>query len=123
MTMPGSVRAAQVVILATFGVGLLLTVLVGSFFGAEEAGRVFSPFLMSVALSVAAFLYAKKGNSVRITSLVLASTQILLALSATARGAPLGIVPLGSAITVIILLSGHSARQWFRRQRPNGAPQ
>ncbi|MEU3196556.1 MULTISPECIES: hypothetical protein [unclassified Streptomyces] len=120
LAMPGSVRAAQVVIFVMFGLGVLLTALVGAVVGAEEAGRFFSTYLMSVALFVLAFRYPKAGNGVRVASIVLASVQILFALSATAQGVPLGILPLGTAITVIVLLSQGSAGRWFRRHRTNG---
>lgn len=122
LTMPGSVRAAQIVIFATFGLGVLLTVLVGVTVGAESAGRFFSTYLMTVALFVLAFRYPTAGNGVRVASLVLASVQILLALSATAQGVLLGIVPLGTAVAVVALLGQGSAGQWFRRPRANGVP-
>lgn len=120
--MPGPVRAAQIVIFATFGLGVLLTVLVGVAVGAEPAGRFFSTYLMTVVLFVLAFRYPRAGNGVRIASIVLASVQILLALSATAQGVPLGILPLGTAVAVVVLLSQGSAGQWFRRPRANGVP-
>ncbi|MBT3151551.1 hypothetical protein HTV45_11760 [Streptomyces sp. CHD11] len=122
LAMPGSVRAAQIVIFVTFGLGVLITVLVGAVVGAEEAGRFFSTYLMSVALFVLAFRYPKAGNGVRVASIVLASVQILFALSATAQGVPLGILPLGTAIAVVVLLSQGSAGRWFRRHRADGVP-
>ncbi|GGV26511.1 hypothetical protein GCM10010293_25090 [Streptomyces griseoflavus] len=120
--MPGSVRAAQIVIFATFGIGVLLTVVTAATVGAEEAGRFFSTYLMALVLFVLAFQYRKAGNGVRVASIVLASVQILFALSAAAQGVPLGIVPLGTAVAVIVLLSQGSAGQWFRRQRVTGTP-
>ncbi|KES03863.1 hypothetical protein BU52_28225 [Streptomyces toyocaensis] len=122
LTMPGPVRAAQIVIFATFGLGVLLTVLVGVTVGAESAGRFFATYLMTVALFVLAFRYPTAGNGVRVASIVLASVQILFALSATAQGVPLGILPLGTAVAVVVLLGQGSAGQWFRRPRSNGVP-
>ncbi|GGW85586.1 hypothetical protein GCM10010297_02980 [Streptomyces malachitofuscus] len=122
LVMPGPVRAAQIVIFVTFGLGVLLTVLVAVAAGAESSGRFFSTYLMTVVLFILAFQYPKAGNGVRVTSIVLASVQILFALSATAQGIPLGILPLGTAIAVIVLLSQGSAGQWFRRPRANGVP-
>ncbi|MCT7354658.1 hypothetical protein N4P33_21215, partial [Streptomyces sp. 15-116A] len=121
-TMPAPVRAAQIVIFATLGLGVLLTVLVAAGAGAQASGRFFSTYLMTFVLFVLAFRYPKAGNGVRITSIVLASVQILFALSATARGIPLGIVPLGSAIAVIVLLSQGSSGAWFKRPRSHGVP-
>ncbi|MEY7978311.1 hypothetical protein AB8O53_18560, partial [Streptomyces pilosus] len=120
--MPGSVRAAQIVIFATFGLGVLLTVVAAATAGPEEAGRFFSTYLMSLVLFVLAFQYRKAGNGVRVASLVLASVQILFALSAAAQGVPLGILPLGAAVAIIVLLSQGSAGQWFRRRHTTGTP-
>ncbi|MFZ4151401.1 hypothetical protein [Streptomyces pseudogriseolus] len=120
--MPGPVRAAQIVMFATFGIGVLLTVLVATGEGAEAAGRFFSGYLMPAVLFVLAFFFQKAGNGVRVASIVLACLQILFALSGTARGVPLGIVPLGTGIAVLVLLSRAPAKQWFRRQRANGVP-
>ncbi|MBA8948393.1 hypothetical protein ACWDY7_34335 [Streptomyces calvus] len=120
--MPGPVRAAQIVIFATTGLAVLLTVLVAVAAGAEASGRFFATYLMSAVLCVLAFRYPTAGNGVRVTSLVLASVQILFALGATARGVPLGILPLGSAVAVVVLLSQGSAGQWFRRHRTNAVP-
>ncbi|MGA5123324.1 hypothetical protein ACPCAG_08400 [Streptomyces pseudogriseolus] len=120
--MPGPVRAAQIVMFATFGTGVLLTVLVAASEGAEAAGRFFSGYLMPAVLFVLAFFFQKAGNGVRVASIVLACLQILFALSGTARGVPLGIVPLGTGIAVLVLLSREPAKQWFRRQRANGVP-
>lgn len=117
--MPGPVRAAQIVIFATTGLAVLLTVLVAVAAGAEASGRFFATYLMSAVLCVLAFRYPTAGNGVRVASLVLASVQILFALGATARGVPLGILPLGSAVAVVVLLSQGSAGQWFRRHRTN----
>lgn len=120
--MPGPVRAAQIVIFATFGFGVLLTVAVAATAGPEEAGRFFSTYLMTLVLCVLALQYRKAGNGVRVASIVLASVQILFALSATAQGIALGIVPLGSAVAVIALLSQGTSGQWFRRRHMNGMP-
>ncbi|MGA5161938.1 hypothetical protein [Streptomyces pseudogriseolus] len=120
--MPGPVRAAQIVMFATFGIGVLLTVLVAAGEGAEAVGRFFSGYLMPAVLFVLAFFFQKAGNGVRVASIVLACLQILFALSGTARGVPLGIVPLGTGIAVLVLLSRAPAKQWFRRQRANGVP-
>ncbi|MFI9821688.1 hypothetical protein ACIHFC_14630 [Streptomyces sp. NPDC052013] len=120
--MPGPVRAAQVVVFATLGLGVLLTVLVAVGAGAQASGRFFSTYLMTLVLFVLAFRYPKAGNGVRVASIVLACVQILFALSATARGVPLGIVPLGSAIAVVVLLSQGSAGAWFKRPRAHGVP-
>ncbi|MFJ8183276.1 hypothetical protein [Streptomyces sp. NPDC096105] len=120
--MPGPVRAAQIVIFVTFGIAVLLTVLVAAGAGAEEAGRFFSTYLMTAVLFVLAFRFPKAGSGVRVASLALASAQILFALGAAGRGVPLGILPLGSAVAVLVLLCGKPAQYWFRRHQANGVP-
>ncbi|WP_193511928.1 hypothetical protein [Streptomyces griseoloalbus] len=120
--MPGSVRAAQIVIFATTGVAVLLTVLVAAGAGAYSAGRFAGSYLATAVLCVLAFQYPKAGNGVRVASIVLASVQILFGLSAMGQGVLLGVLWLGAAIAVIVLLGQGSAGQWFRRYRAHGVP-
>ncbi|CAL9446440.1 hypothetical protein [Streptomyces sp. enrichment culture] len=120
--MPGPVRAAQIVIFVTSGIAVLLTVLVAAGAGAEESGRFFSTYLMTAVLFVLAFRFPKAGNGVRVASLAPASVQILFALGAAGQGIPLGVLPLGSAVAVLVLLCGKPARYWFRRHQANGVP-
>ncbi|MET7291933.1 hypothetical protein ABZS79_07280 [Streptomyces griseoloalbus] len=122
VAMPGSVRAAQIVIFATTGIAVLLTVLVAGGAGAYSAGRFVGSYLATVVLCILAFQYAKAGNGVRVASIVLASVQILFGLSAMGQGMPLGFLWLGAAVAVTILLSQGSAGQWFRRHQANGVP-
>ncbi|MFD8523033.1 hypothetical protein ACFV2D_23875 [Streptomyces capillispiralis] len=122
LAMPGSVRGAQIVIFVATGLALLLSVLVGATAGAYSAGRFAGSYLPTLVLCVLAFQYPKAGNGVRVTSIVLASVQILFGLSATGQGMPLGILWLGAAIAVIVPLSQGSAGQWFRRHQANGVP-
>ncbi|MFJ7100654.1 hypothetical protein [Streptomyces albogriseolus] len=119
---PGAVRAAQIVIFAAFGVGVLLTVLVAAGAGAYGAGRFFGMHLMTAVLFVLAFRFPTAGNGVRVASVVLACLQIFFALSGTARGVPLGVLPLGTGVAVLVLLCREPSKQWFRRQRANGVP-
>ncbi|MGA5796554.1 hypothetical protein ACPC27_26015 [Streptomyces cellulosae] len=121
--MPGPVRAAQIVMFATFGIGVLLTVLVAADFGARESGRFFSSYLMPTVLFVLALRFRTAGNGVRVASIVLASLQIVFALGGAARGIPFGVLPVGTGIAVLVLLCQTSAKQWFRRQHTNGVPQ
>lgn len=120
--MPGPVRAAQIVIFATLGAGVLLAVVVAAGAGAYSSGRFFSTYVTTVVMFVLAFRFHTAGNGVRVACQVLSAVQILFTLSATAQGVQLGIVPLGSAIAVLVLLSQGSAKQWFRRHSANGVP-
>ncbi|MBD9734961.1 hypothetical protein IGX29_24765 [Streptomyces sp. H28] len=115
--MPAAVRAAQVVIFALAGLGVVHSALVGAFSGAEAAGRAFAPYLMAWVLLVLAFLFPSAGPGVRIAALVLGSVQIVLALGGAAQGTPFGILPLAGAVAVVVLLGQGSAGDWFRRPR------
>jgi hypothetical protein len=101
------------------GLGVTHTAVVAALSGAEPAGRSFAMYVMTVPLFVLAFRYATAGNGIRVASIVLASVQVLLALSATARGTAGGFLPLACTITVLFLLAPSTARAWFRR---NAAP-
>jgi hypothetical protein len=120
LTLPASVRSAQIVVWVMAGLSLLLAFAVGD---AEAAGRIIGSNLLLWVIVVLAFLYPTAGNGVRVASLVLAGVQILFALGAAARGAQGGIVPLAASVTVLVLLSRRAARDWFRRPRPGAAPQ
>ncbi|MEV6619046.1 hypothetical protein AB0N31_35385 [Streptomyces sp. NPDC051051] len=120
--MPTSVRSAQVVNFAVAGLGVLLTVGVGATAGAEAAGRSLAGYLTALVLCVLAFLYPKAGNGVRVASVVLAVLQILAGMGAAANHNSGGIIALGGAITVVVLLTQRSAIQWFGRPRTPGAP-
>ncbi|MFF7855463.1 hypothetical protein [Streptomyces sp. NPDC007904] len=122
LLMPASVRAARVVVFVMAGLGVLTGFVVGAAAGADNAGRSFAPYLMTCVLFVLAFRYPKAGSGVRVTSIVLASVQILLALGATANRTPFGIIPLAGAVAVVVLLSRSAAGEWFRRHRANGVP-
>ncbi|MFD5587851.1 hypothetical protein ACFWII_29130 [Streptomyces sp. NPDC127063] len=120
--MPTAVRAAQVVIFVMTGLAVLLTFVVAATVGARPAGEFFGAYLMTIPLFVLAFLYGSAGNGVRVTSVVLASVQIVIALGATANRTPGGILPLAGAIAVVSLLGNGSAGRWFRRPRGVPAP-
>ncbi|MEU3288631.1 hypothetical protein [Streptomyces longwoodensis] len=123
LTMPAGVRAAQSVNFAVAGLGLLLTVVVSATAGAYESGRLISGYLLAFVLCALAFAYPKAGNGVRVASIVVAVLQILMGLGSMANGTFLGIVPLGGAVTVVVLLTQRPATQWFTRPRTPNAPQ
>ncbi|HET9381018.1 MAG TPA: hypothetical protein VFP69_09345, partial [Streptomyces sp.] len=123
LVMPGTVRAARVVVFVMAGLGVLLTALVAGTSGAEAAGRFFSLFLMTIPLFVLAFRYGTGGNGVRVASIVLASLQLLLALGTMGRGVPSGLLPFAGALTLLFLLASHPAGAWFRRNSGVVPPQ
>ncbi|MBT2506961.1 hypothetical protein J7I98_13885 [Streptomyces sp. ISL-98] len=121
--MPTSVRAARVAIFVMMGLCLLVSVLVGVVVSPRAAGAAFGQNLMGCVLFILAFRYSKATNGVRVTSIVLASVQIVLALGGTARGVQGGIFGLVGAITIVVLLSRRTAGEWFNRPRtPDNGP-
>ncbi|WP_406510972.1 hypothetical protein [Streptomyces sp. NBC_00212] len=102
-------------IFAMMGLCLLMSVLVGMAQSTQAAGATFGQNFMGCVLFVLAFRYRTAGNGVRITSIVLASVQIVLALSGTARGIQGGVFAVIGAITVVVLLSQRTASAWFKR--------
>ncbi|MEC4015373.1 hypothetical protein [Streptomyces sp. H27-D2] len=119
--MPTSVRAARVTIFVMTGlIILLMAALVGIAGNSRAAGAVCGQNLLGWVLFILAFRYRTAKNGVRVTSIVLASVHILLTLSATFRGVPGGIFALAGAITIVVLLSRRTAREWFNRPRTPG---
>ncbi|OQR65785.1 hypothetical protein B6E66_01520 [Streptomyces maremycinicus] len=121
--MPGSVRAAQVVIWVMAGLTMLIVLVWGFGSSAEAAGRLTATNLMGWALFFMAFGYHKAGSGTRTTSIVLASVQIVFSLGGLANGTGGGGLPLIGAIAVVVLLNQNSAKSWFNRPRTDGLPQ
>ncbi|WND34236.1 hypothetical protein RI578_08015 [Streptomyces sp. BB1-1-1] len=121
-TMPGSVRAAQILIWVMAGLVMLVVVIWGAGVGAEDAGRLFATNLMGWVLFVLAFRYGTGGNGVRVASIVLASVQIVMSLGGIAQGNGGGGLPLFGAIAIVVLLNQSAAAQWFKRPRAGGLP-
>ncbi|MEU9669618.1 hypothetical protein AB0E25_29355 [Streptomyces bobili] len=120
--MPGSVRAAQIVIWVLAGLMLLVVLVWGFGSGSEQAGRLIGANLMGWVLFGLSFRYPTAGNGVRIASIVLASLQIAMSLGGLSQGNGGGGFPLIGAIVVVILLNQGSAAQWFKRPRTMGDP-
>ncbi|WP_454315149.1 hypothetical protein [Streptomyces phaeoluteigriseus] len=120
--MPGSVRAAQIVIWVLAGLMLLVVLVIGFGAGSYDAGRLMGTNLMVWVLFVLSFRFPTAGNGVRITSIVLASLQIALAFGGLSQGNGSGGFALLGAIVVVVLLNQGSAAQWFQRPRDPAGP-
>ncbi|MFI6687761.1 hypothetical protein [Streptomyces sp. NPDC050485] len=116
-SMPGAVRAAQVVIFSMGGLSVLGSVIMGAVSGAEAAGAAIGANLCGWVLVVFAFLFDSGRGGVRITSIVFASVQILFGLGSIGAHRPAGVLPGLAAVAVVVLLSQGSAGQWFGRPR------
>ncbi|MFI9774894.1 hypothetical protein ACIHCV_09290 [Streptomyces sp. NPDC051956] len=121
LSMPYSLRAARTTTYVMVGLALLASVAVGVTEGARGAGAAFGGNILGVALLVLACFYGRAGRGLRVTSIVIASLQILLGLSGTMRGNIGGPIALVGAIVMVVLLSQASAGAWFRRPRTPGA--
>ena len=120
--MPGSVRAAQIVIWVLAGLMLLIVLVWGFGSSSRDAGRLTGANLMGWVLFVLSFRYPTAGNGVRITSIVLASLQIAMSFGGLSQGNGGGGLPLIGAIVVVVLLNQSSAAQWFQRPRNPADP-
>ncbi|MFF3977412.1 hypothetical protein [Streptomyces sp. NPDC001828] len=116
-SMPGGVRAAQVVVFAMCGFSALGSVVMGAAGGAEAAGYMIGANLFGWVLLVFAFLFGGGRGGVRVSAIVFASLQILAGLGAIGGGRPAGALGGLASIAVVVLLSQRSAGQWFGRPR------
>ncbi|MFB7164464.1 hypothetical protein [Streptomyces sp. NPDC056242] len=121
LSMPSSLRTARTTTYVMVGLALLASVAVGVTEGARGAGAAFGGNIFGVALLVLACFYGRAGRGLRVASIVIASVQILLGLSATMRGNIGGPIALVGAVVMVVLLSQASTGAWFRRPRTPGA--
>ncbi|MFB8269934.1 hypothetical protein ACFC96_25490 [Streptomyces sp. NPDC055955] len=121
LSMPHSLRAARTTTYVMVGLALLASAAVGVTEGARGAGAAFGGNVFGVVLLVLACFYGRAGRGLRVTSIVIASVQILLGLSATMRGNIGGPIALVGAVVMVVLLGRASTGAWFRRPRTPGA--
>ncbi|WP_157101197.1 hypothetical protein [Nocardia shimofusensis] len=114
-TMPGPVRAAQIISWVFGGVGLVLSVVAGVIGNIELVGALLAGFLPAFFLALFAFGFTVNGNGLRIASIVFASFGILWGLSGTVQGLPPGLLGFGASLAIVILLSQRRAGEWFKR--------
>ncbi|MFE4872167.1 hypothetical protein [Streptomyces sp. NPDC056682] len=122
-SMPGEVRAAQIVIFSMAGLSALNSVIMGVVGGAEAAGYAMGASLCGWVLIVFAFLFDSGRGGVRVTSIVFASLQTLAGLGAIGAHRPSGALLGLAAVAVLVLLSRRAAGQWFGRPRTPGPGQ
>ncbi|MBO1329728.1 hypothetical protein [Streptomyces sp. VRA16 Mangrove soil] len=116
MLMPPSVRAARIVAQVLAGLIIVTAVAIGVVAGPEAAGEVIGSSLLTLVVASLSWRFHCAGNGLRITSIILSSMQIFFALGAVAehvKGG--GVLPLGSSIALVTLLSQSSAKAWFTR--------
>ncbi|MFD6159937.1 hypothetical protein ACFWF7_43455 [Nocardia sp. NPDC060256] len=116
-TMPGSVRAAQVVSIIFGALGILLVVVAMALGRYELAGGLIAGFLFAIIIAGFALAFGSAGNGVRTTVIVLASIEALFGLAGIGAQLPPGLLGLIVGVTVIITLSRASAGAWFKRPR------
>ncbi|WP_125514776.1 hypothetical protein [Streptomyces sp. WAC 01529] len=116
--MPGSVRAAQIVLWVLAGLVLLAAIVIGATGDAVTAGAVIGVNVLVMVAASLAWTFHKAGSGIRVTCIVLMSLHALSALGGAANGNPGGLLPLLGAIAVVVLLSQGTAGAWFKRPRP-----
>lgn len=115
--MPGSLRAAQIVIWVLAGLTMLGSVAIAASGDAQTAGAAAGANVCILVAAGFAFSFQSAGHGVRVTCIVLMSVQILFGLGALAGGnAGGGLALLGSIAAVILLAPGNVAA-WFKRPR------
>ncbi|WP_461012114.1 hypothetical protein [Streptomyces capparidis] len=120
--MPANVRAARITNFVTMGLCVLVGVIVGALEGWWIGVEKSAINLPGVALLVLAFWYGRGGAGVRISTIVVASIQILCSLINILKGSFGGFYALTGAIILIALFNQDTARHWFDRPRPAGPP-
>ncbi|MFD7844731.1 hypothetical protein ACFV4K_17560 [Nocardia sp. NPDC059764] len=116
-TMPGSVRAAQVISSIFGGLGLALTVLAGVIAGAGAAGAMCFGYLFSMILALVAIGFRNGGSGTRTTALVLASIEMVIGLGGMGAKQPPGALGLIASLVIVILLAQSGSAAWFKRPR------
>ncbi|MEU6821719.1 hypothetical protein ABZ921_13895 [Streptomyces atriruber] len=116
-TMPGVVRAAQIVIWVLAGLTVLGSIFLIALSNPETAGAALGVNICLLVAAGMAFRFGTAGHGIRVTCIVLMSVQILFGLGGAASGNPGGLLPLLGAIATVILLSQSIAGAWFKRPR------
>lgn len=119
-TMPGVVRATQIVLWVLGGLTLIGVISIAAIGEAATAGAAMGVSICLLVSCGFAFAFKNAGNGVRVTCIVLMSVQIALGLGGLASGNPGGFLGLLGSIATVILLSQGAAGAWFKRPRTLG---
>lgn len=114
---PGSVRAARILLFVAAGLGVLVFVVVASLgFPARVVGAVaMGPLLHGLAGVVLAARIGPGRRGVRVAIIVLESLWAVLSFGGLTRdGAPVAALGLVLAIAVLALVNTRAARDYFR---------
>ncbi|WP_040806635.1 hypothetical protein [Nocardia concava] len=137
--MPGTVRAARIVLFVVSGIGVLVTVVQGTMgdpdWRSYMVGFDIVLYLLIWIMALLACFYTSGRNGIRITTIVLCVLQGLSSLgqmsaagsgqaardaakAGTGYAGPLyGVLTFGTALLVLILLSQGVSGRWFKRPR------
>ncbi|MER6141385.1 hypothetical protein ABT174_15135 [Streptomyces sparsogenes] len=115
-TMPGTVRAAQVLFFVMTGL-VALGVMVAALAGDPElAGGLLGANFPVIGGVICAFCFGKSGNGAKVTAIVFASLMIAAGLGALGQRQPAGLVEFAMGTAIVVLLSQRQSGQWFRRE-------
>lgn len=121
VTMPGVLRAAQVILFVAMGLAVVGVVVVSSLRGAEASGRMIGSILPLIGAFICALRFNSGGGGVRITAIVFTSLMILFGLGQAGNGDPSGLGwALFFATPVLVLLCLRPSSAWFDRPRQYG---
>ena len=114
-SMPGLVRAVQVLFFVMGGLGLLAMVLAIAAGEAEAAGSICATSLPAFMGLVSASRFPKRRPNSRGTALIIASLMIFVGFGTVGQGQPAGLILCGVGVTIVVLLSQRQSGHWFRR--------
>ena len=114
--MPGTVKAARVLMYVTGGLSAVLAVLLAVVYGgAEGVGAALVQVVPAVISLVLAAIVHRGRNKMRWGVVVLQAVWIFFALGRMGGGDPTGVIGLALPIATIVLVNVASARQYFGR--------
>ncbi|MFG2648992.1 hypothetical protein [Streptomyces sp. NPDC048436] len=116
-TMPGVVRATQIILWVLGGLVLIGVIGIAATGDPVTAGAATGVNVFLLVACGFSFAFKTAGNGVRVTCIVLMSVQIAFGLGGLASGNPGGILGLAGSVSTVILLSQGAAGAWFKRPR------
>lgn len=114
-TMPGVVRAAQIMGFVAGGLVVLWSIVTGALAGAEASGRIVGLSLPVIGVFICALLFGRAGSGAKVTGIVFASLMILFGLGALGQRNAGGALMMGLGVAIVVTLSQKQAGYWFRR--------
>ncbi|WP_051723512.1 hypothetical protein [Streptomyces albus] len=119
-TMPGVLRAAQVILFVAMGLAFVAVVVASAMAGAEASGRAIGSALPVIGAFICALRFNSGGSGVRVTAIVFTSLMILFGMGQAGNGNPAGLLWALLAIPALVLMCLRPSGAWFDRARQYG---